>query len=74
MPPGATRDSLRGSGTGHVLVQQAISQLSQHWGPQAIRIGAQAQLESFYAQHGFVSAGAPYIEDDIPHIEMLRPV
>ncbi|SFC61376.1 ElaA protein [Polaromonas sp. OV174] len=67
-----TRDVLRGSGAGHVLVQQAIAQLSQHWGRQAIRIGAQARLESFYAQHGFVSSGATYIEDDIPHIEMLR--
>lgn len=67
-----TRDVLRGSGAGHVLVQQAIAQLSQHWGRQAIRIGAQARLASFYAQHGFVSSGAPYIEDDIPHIEMLR--
>ena len=69
----ATRDKVRGSGAGHVLMQQALACLQQHWGPQAIRIGAQARLEHFYRQHGFEKTGAPYIEDGIPHIEMLRP-
>ena len=70
----ATRNSLRGSGSGHVLLQKAIACLSQQWGPQAIRIGAQARLEPFYRQHGFVKTGAPYSEDGIPHIEMLRSI
>jgi ElaA protein len=69
----ATRDRVRGSGVGHVLMQQALAYLPQQWGPQAIRIGAQARLEHFYRQYGFVKTGAPYIEDGIPHIEMLRP-
>jgi ElaA protein len=68
-----TRNEVRGSGAGHVLMKQAITCLTQHWGPQAIRIGAQARLEQFYRQHGFTKTGAPYSEDDIPHIEMLRP-
>lgn len=69
----ATRDKVRGSGAGHVLMQQALACLQQQWGPQAIRIGAQARLEHFYRQHGFEKTGAPYIEDGIAHIEMLRP-
>lgn len=68
-----TRSKLRGSGAGHVLVRRAIDSVTQQWGPQAIRIGAQARLENFYRQHGFETTGAPYIEDGIPHIEMLRP-
>jgi len=68
-----TRSDARGSGAGHVLMKQAIACLTQHWGPQAIRIGAQARLEPFYRQHGFATTGAPYSEDGIPHIEMLRP-
>jgi ElaA protein len=68
-----TRGELRGSGAGHLLVRQAIDSLTQQWGPQAIRIGAQAQLENFYRQHGFETTGEPYIEDGIPHIEMRRP-
>ena len=68
-----TRSALRGTGAGHVLLRRAIDSVTQQWGPQAIRIGAQARLEEFYRQHGFTTTGAPYIEDGIPHIEMLRP-
>lgn len=69
-----TRQSQRGKGTGHVLMRQAIACVFEQWGPQPIRIGAQARLEKFYLQHGFQVAGLPYIEDGIPHIEMLRPI
>jgi ElaA protein len=68
-----TRSTLRGSGAGHVLVRRAIDCITQQWGPQAIRLGAQARLENFYRQHGFEQTGEPYIEDGIAHIEMLRP-
>jgi ElaA protein len=67
-----TRGELRGSGAGHLLVRQAIDSMTQQWGSRAIRIGAQARLEHFYRQHGFETTGEPYIEDGIPHIEMLR--
>ena len=63
----------RGGGLGHVLMRQALHQLERLWGPQPVRIGAQAHLEAFYRQHGFVPDGDPYVEDGIPHIEMLRP-
>jgi ElaA protein len=68
-----TRSTLRGSGAGHVLMRRAIDSITQRWGAQAIRIGAQARLEHFYRQHGFEMTGEAYIEDGIPHIEMLRP-
>jgi ElaA protein len=68
-----THDSVRGSGAGHVLLQKAVACLTQQWGAQPIRIGAQARLEGFYQQHGFETTGAPYLEDGIAHIEMLRP-
>lgn len=68
-----TRQSARGHGLGHVLIEQAISAISQVWGPQAIRIGAQMQLADFYAKHGFADTGTHYLEDGIAHLEMLRP-
>jgi ElaA protein len=68
-----THDKVRGSGAGHVLLQKAVACLTQQWGAQPIRIGAQARLEAFYKQHGFEATGAPYLEDGIAHIEMLRP-
>jgi ElaA protein len=69
----STHPSARGIGLGHALMGQAVAAVNQVWGPQAIRIGAQAHLASFYAKHGFVDMGQPYIEDDIPHLEMIRP-
>jgi ElaA protein len=69
-----TRRLQRGKGLGHALMRRAVGCVFERWGEQAIRIGAQARLEKFYLQHGFHVAGLPYVEDGIPHIEMLRPV
>jgi ElaA protein len=51
---------------------EAIAQVERLWGPQPIRIGAQAHLQAFYRQHGFEPDGDFYLEDGIEHIEMLR--
>ncbi len=67
-----THANLRGAGAGHVLMRQAIACCQAHWGQVPIRIGAQARLQAFYTQHGFVREGAVYLEDGIDHIEMLR--
>lgn len=67
-----TAPSARGSGIGHALMAESVRLLEQRWGPQPIRIGAQAHLEAFYNRHGFVSDNKPYIEDGIPHLEMIR--
>jgi ElaA protein len=67
-----THSSVRGMGVGHVLVQHAIDCVQRTWGTQPIRIGAQAHLDNFYGKLGFVKTGAIYLEDGIPHTEMLR--
>ena len=54
------------------LMSEALRYIARTWGPQPIRIGAQAHLEAFYNRHGFVSDNKPYVEDGIPHIEMIR--
>lgn len=85
LPPGAkyieasvgrvlTEASVRGQGLGHELMQRALVATLDRWGDQAIRIGAQARLTAFYARHGFTPASEPYLEDGIPHLEMLRPL
>lgn len=67
-----TAPAARGGGIGHAVMNESVRLLEKLWGPQPIRIGAQAHLESFYNRHGFVSDDKPYIEDGIPHLEMLR--
>lgn len=69
----ATAARVRGSGAGHALMAEATAQVQRLWGDQPIRIGAQAHLQAFYRQHGFVPDGEHYLEDGIDHIEMLKP-
>jgi ElaA protein len=63
---------VRGTGIGKILMQKSIEQLYQLFGEVPIRIGAQRYLEKFYESLGFVIAGAPYLEDNIPHVEMIK--
>lgn len=57
---------------GHDLMRQAIAGIRQHFNETKITISAQLYLQRFYESHGFVTIGETYLEDDIPHIEMLR--
>ena len=67
-----TSPAVRGTGIGHVLVQQSIACVEARLGGGPIRISAQAHLQAFYEQHAFVADGEPYLEDDIPHQAMER--
>ena len=67
-----TRASQRGTGLGRVLMHEGLARAASVWPGRAIRISAQQRLETFYASLGFASVGAPYVEDGIDHIEMLR--
>jgi ElaA protein len=67
----ATDPRARGSGVGKLLMQQAIEHVTRRWGG-AIVISAQAYLQRFYRDFGFVAVGKEYLEDGIPHIEMRR--
>jgi ElaA protein len=58
---------------GRALTTQGLGAIRNHLGPIAVRISAQAYLEKFYSEFGFVRVGGQYMEDWIPHVEMLRP-
>ncbi len=68
-----TTGAARGTGLGRELVRRAIARCEQAFPGQGIRISAQTRLERFYADAGFEPVGPPYLEDGIPHTEMLRP-
>jgi ElaA protein len=67
-----TTGAARGSGLGRELVRRAIEHAELVYPGQALRISAQERLLRFYAEFGFVGVGAGYLEDGIPHVEMLR--
>jgi ElaA protein len=69
-----TAPDVRGSGLGRLLVREGLVRSSATWPGCANRISAQARLLDFYGKLGFEAVSAEYLEDDIPHIEMLwRP-
>jgi ElaA protein len=68
-----TTQAFRGRGLGREILARALDRLDDRFPSDPVRISAQAHLEHFYAAFGFAPASAPYDEDGIPHIEMLRP-
>lgn len=62
----------RGKGLGHAMMETALKQAEKHWPQVPIYLSAQAHLQRYYGQYGFVAVGEEYLEDDIPHIGMRR--
>ena len=63
-------ESSRGLNLGRELVRRGIAYNLEAWPESDIRIGAQARLERFYNDLGFIVDGRPYEEDGIMHIYM----
>ena len=66
-----TTKNFRGTGLGRVLMAEALVRTVALYPGKPIRIGAQQRLEKFYLDFGFQTVSDTYIEDGIPHIEML---
>jgi ElaA protein len=67
-----TSPEFRRRGLGKELMQRAVRAMDELYPGLAIRIGAQQYLEKFYSGFGFETASPTYIEDGIPHVEMVR--
>lgn len=68
----ATAQQVRGTGVGRELMDKSIAAIEEKYGQVPIRISAQSYLKKFYESFGFSQVSEEYMEDDIPHIEMLR--
>ena len=67
-----TSPEVRGTGAGRLLVAEGVRRIEEAWPGQANRISAQAHLADFYGSFGYVVQGESYLEDGIPHVEMVR--
>lgn len=65
----------RGHGAGRELVSQALTTVRQEF-PTTVQIDIQAQayLQQFYASFGFQPVSDVYLEDNIPHLDMILPI
>ena len=68
-----TTRNYRSLGLGRDMMKLALARIDRHFAGQAVRISAQAHLQPFYSSFGFAAASEQYLEDGIPHLEMLRP-
>ena len=67
-----TSPAIRKTGIGKKLMTESIGQIRNIFQTDTIRIGAQLYLKKFYESFGFTQDGNTYMEDNIPHIHMLR--
>ncbi|MCT3019917.1 GNAT family N-acetyltransferase [Pediococcus pentosaceus] len=56
---------------GRMLVQATIEKTQEIFPNKKITIQAQAYLEEFYKSFGFQPTSEIYLEDDIPHLDMI---
>lgn len=57
---------------GHQIMKASIEAIKSRYNTTEIKLSAQTYLISFYEQHGFQTTGEEYLEDGIPHIEMIK--
>lgn len=67
-----TTENGRGTGLGRQLISYALDIIENRLRTREVRISAQDYLLKFYSDFGFLDTGKKYLEDNIPHTEMLR--
>ena len=61
----------RRMGLGSKVVAEGLKIAREKFGATAVRISAQEYARPFYEQSGFVKVSESYLEDGIPHVQML---
>ncbi|MBU8883691.1 GNAT family N-acetyltransferase [Kaistella sp. DKR-2] len=59
---------------GKFLMTVALDSIETRFASRSVRISAQDYLLKFYSEFGFLDTGLKYLEDDIPHTEMVRTI
>lgn len=57
---------------GHYLIRHSLAIIENKYMTSSVRISAQCYLGEFYAQYGFQQISEQYLEDNLPHMEMLK--
>lgn len=62
----------RRQGLGSEIMKAGIRVAQEHFHAEAIYLEGQVYAQGFYESLGFRQISEPYLEDNIPHIKMLR--
>ena len=60
-----------GTGLGGKLLKEGLFQIKEKLNPSSIYIEAQCYATGFYEKEGFVISSDEFLEDGIPHVEMI---
>ena len=67
-----TSSDFRGQGLGKALMENCLNEMETLFYQEPIKISAQTYLIRFYESFGFKTTGDTYLEDDLPHIAMIK--
>lgn len=62
----------RGKGLAKELMNECLQFIEEKWPNQEIQLQAQAHLAHFYGSFGFKAISEEYLEDNIPHVDMVK--
>ncbi|WP_299519839.1 GNAT family N-acetyltransferase [Winogradskyella sp.] len=57
---------------GYDIMDASVEAIKDYYNQSEIRISAQTYLKNFYNNLGFIEVGEEYLEDGIPHINMIK--
>jgi ElaA protein len=62
----------RGKGLANELMDECLKFIDKKWPNQEVQLQAQSHLKDFYGSFGFESISNEYLEDGIPHVDMVK--
>jgi ElaA protein len=65
------KQDYRNRGLAHELMKKAVFIMVNDWKETTIKLQAQSHLQNFYSKHGFRVISDEYLEDGIPHVDMI---
>lgn len=64
----------RGLKLGRDIVEKSINEIKERFPGKSVKISAQEYLKSFYESFGFEIVSEVYLEDGIPHMDMILKI
>lgn len=57
---------------GYQLMRHSLEIIENHYESRKVKISAQSYLKNFYGKFGFEQVSEEYLEDGLPHMEMVK--